>query len=122
MVEANEEAFEVVFAGLLDLRALDPDVFERQALALDEIGDVVAERRGVLDDVFFGLFERHEDAALAAGRAVNEELEAKSVLPHPGPPHTSVGRPSGSPPPVISSKPSIPVATFASDVDVRGFG
>ena len=36
-----------------------------------------------------------------------------SVLPHPGPPHTSVGRPSGSPPPVISSKPSMPVGTLA---------
>ena len=45
VVQTNEEAFEVVFSGLLDLRAFDPNVFERQPLPLDEIGDVVAERR-----------------------------------------------------------------------------
>ena len=39
---------------------------------------------------------------------------ASSVLPQPGPPHTSVGRPFGSPPPVISSRPSIPVGAFGS--------
>ena len=48
VVQADEEAFEVVFARLLDLRALDADVFERQALALDEIGKVVAERAAFL--------------------------------------------------------------------------
>ena len=37
---------------------------------------------------------------------------AKSVLPQPGPPHTRVGRPAGSPPEVISSNPGIPVGTF----------
>ena len=78
VIEADEEAFEVVFPGLFDLRALDPDVFDRQPLALDEIGDVVAERRDVLDDVLFGLFERHEDAALAAGGAVDQELERRT--------------------------------------------
>src|SRR5580698_7027219 len=34
------------------------------------------------------------------------------VLPDPGPPTRSVVRPRGSPPPVISSKPAIPVAAF----------
>ena len=38
---------------------------------------------------------------------------ANSVLPHPGPPHTRVGRPAGRPPPVISSKPRIPVGAFS---------
>ena len=51
------------YSGLLDFRAFDPNVFERQALPFDEIGDVVAERRNILQDVFFGLFKRHEDAA-----------------------------------------------------------
>ena len=85
VVETDEEAFEVVFSGLLDLRALDPDVFERQALPLDEIGEVVAERRDILDDVVFGLFERHEDAALAARGAVNQELQAEERLAAAGP-------------------------------------
>src|SRR5271169_2560263 len=34
---------------------------------------------------------------------------ANSVLPQPAPPHTSVGRPRGNPPPVISSRPWMPV-------------
>ena len=34
---------------------------------------------------------------------------ASIVLPHPAAPQTSVARPAGSPPPVISSSPSIPV-------------
>jgi len=34
---------------------------------------------------------------------------ANSVLPQPGPPQTSVGRPRGNPPPVISSRPWMPV-------------
>jgi len=37
-----------------------------------------------------------------------------SVLPHPVPPVTSVDRPSGSPPPVISSSPATPVRAFGS--------
>src|SRR5689334_9232137 len=37
---------------------------------------------------------------------------AKRVLPAPALPHTSVGRPAGSPPPVISSKPAMPVSSF----------
>src|SRR4029453_17864918 len=40
---------------------------------------------------------------------LTRKLIEKSVLPHPAPPHRSVGRPVGSPPPVISSKPSMPV-------------
>src|SRR3712207_2273871 len=37
---------------------------------------------------------------------------AKSVLPQPAPPQTSVGRPFGRPPWVISSKPPIPVGAL----------
>jgi hypothetical protein len=36
------------------------------------------------------------------------------VFPAPAPPLTSVGRPLGNPPPVISSKPWIPVSAFGS--------
>lgn len=44
---------------------------------------------------------------------------AKSDLPHPAAPQTSVGRPWGKPPPVISSNPPIPVGTFFSTLDDR---
>src|ERR1700682_1137600 len=37
---------------------------------------------------------------------------ASNVLPQPAPPQTSVGRPVGNPPPVISSSPRMPVHDF----------
>ncbi len=79
VVQANEEPLEVVFARLLDFRALHSNVFERQTLALDEAGNVIAESGGVLENVFLGLFERHEDAALATRSSVNEELAARTA-------------------------------------------
>ena len=85
VVEADEQAFEIVLPRLLDLRALDPDVFQRQALAPDERREVVAERRDILHDVVLGLLEGHEDAALAVRRAVHEELQAEQRLAAAGP-------------------------------------
>jgi hypothetical protein len=38
-----------------------------------------------------------------------------SVLPQPAPPQTSVGRPAGNPPPVISSNPLMPVGHLEID-------
>src|SRR5450432_2814099 len=50
---------------------------------------------------------------------------ASSVLPQPAPPQTSVGRPRGSPPPVISSSPRMPVGhlgrVFAEDASLEPF-
>src|SRR5208283_1988661 len=44
--------------------------------------------------------------------------EASRVLPQPAPPHTSVARPRGSPPPVISSRPWMPVGHFCKRASV----
>src|ERR1039458_7233707 len=41
---------------------------------------------------------------------------ANSVLPQPAPPHTSVGRPRGNPPSVISSRPWMPVGHLGKRV------
>jgi len=38
------------------------------------------------------------------------------VFPHPGPPQTMVVRPRGNPPPLISSRPLIPVRAFGKGV------
>src|SRR6476659_11218858 len=40
---------------------------------------------------------------------------ASKVLPQPALPQTSVGRPRGRPPPVISSSPSMPVGALGSE-------
>ena len=37
---------------------------------------------------------------------------ASIVLPQPALPHTSVGRPDGKPPPVMASRPVMPVRNF----------
>ena len=42
------------------------------------------------------------------------------VFPEPAPPLTSVGRPLGSPPPVISSRPWMPVSAFCSALEGDG--
>src|SRR6185503_3823801 len=44
----------------------------------------------------------------------------RSVLPQPAPPQMSVGRPLGSPPAVISSRPWMPVGHFSMPVNVVG--
>src|SRR5580704_11490843 len=44
---------------------------------------------------------------------------ANNVLPHPAPPHTSVGRPRGNPPPVISSRPWMPVGHLGKRADAE---
>src|SRR5690349_18843367 len=45
---------------------------------------------------------------------------AKSVLPQPAPPAMSVGRPLGSPPPVMESSPSMPLGRFRKEADECG--
>jgi hypothetical protein len=46
---------------------------------------------------------------------------ANNDLPHPAEPQTSVGLPAGNPPPVISSKPGMPVGLFFKAFNTRGF-
>jgi hypothetical protein len=48
------------------------------------------------------------------GKGYNVLPMASIVLPHPAVPLMGVGRPAGSPPPVISSRPRMPVGTLAS--------
>lgn len=45
---------------------------------------------------------------------------ASSVLPQPAPPQTSVGRPAGKPPSVISSSPVMPVRALGNTVRIDG--
>src|SRR5450631_4773661 len=45
---------------------------------------------------------------------LTRNCNANRLLPEPGGPHTKLGRPAGNPPPVISSKPTIPVGLFGS--------
>ena len=81
VAQADEQAFEVVLAGLLDLAALDVDVVDQQLLLLGQIVQVEAERADVLGQLLGGLLEGHEDAGLAElGGAADEELHREQGL------------------------------------------
>ena len=99
VVEPDEQPFEIVFAGLLDLGALDADVVDRQALAPDERGEVVAERARRSSTRSCPRSPRRSRrrrlSPCAAPCIRNSRAEER--LAAAGPPHTSVGRPRGQP-------------------------
>jgi hypothetical protein len=63
--QPQEQAFEVVFAGLVDLRRLDVNVVDRDFVVGDQLVEVEAERAHVLREILLGFLERHEDAGFA---------------------------------------------------------
>ena len=74
MFEPDEQAFEIVFTGFLDLTAIDMDVVDDEPLLRHERVEVVAQRAHVLRE-FLGVFlERHEYARVprTAGRRSRE--------------------------------------------------
>ena len=77
--------------------------------------EIEAERPGVLGQIGDRFLERDEHAGLpycVAPRTRNSRPNI--VFPAPAPPLTSVGRPRGRPPPVISSRPWMPVRVLRS--------
>jgi hypothetical protein len=67
-VEPHEQALEVVFAGLLDLAALDVDMVDGQSFLTDQIFEIEAQGGDVLGQLFGRLLKGHEDARLAENR------------------------------------------------------
>ena len=106
--------FEVVLAGLLDLAALDMDVVERRSFSAPRAspGRSRASATLAVSSAAFSsnIMNTPGSPNCVAPRTRNSM--ASIVLPHPAAPQTSVGRPAGSPPPVISSRPSMPVGAF----------
>ena len=81
VAEPDEQPFEIVLAGLLDLAAFDADVVDGQFLRRDQLRKVEAERRDVLGDLLAALLEGHEDAGLAElQRAIHQELHGQQRL------------------------------------------
>ena len=121
VAQADEEAFEVVLAGLLDLAPLDVDEVHQQLVLLGQILQVEPEGADVLGELLGGLLEGSRTTPGSPNSVAPRTRNsiASSVLPQPAPPQTSVGRPRGSPPPVISSSPWMPVAALGSE---RFFG
>ena len=117
VAQADEQPLQVVLAGLLDLAPLDAHVVDARASCRRPAG----RGRSRASATFLASSsavssKRHEDArlvVLASPRGRGTPC-ASSVLPQPALPQTSVGRPRGRPPPVISSSPSMPVGHFSN--------
>jgi hypothetical protein len=74
MIEAYEQAFEVVLAALLDLRTFDAHVIDDELARFDQSLHVVAERRDVRLEIDRAFLEAHEDAGFVEPRrAVDDE-------------------------------------------------
>src|SRR5262249_41724459 len=81
VAQADEQALEIVVAGLLDLVALDAHVIEDDPLLADEPGEIEAEGRDVLSQFVGALLEAHEHARLIElRRAMDQEAEGKQCL------------------------------------------
>jgi hypothetical protein len=86
MIEAYEQALEVVLPCFLDFAAVDVDVIHGQAPLLDEPGEVVAERGDVLREFPRVLLEAHQYARLPElQRPVHEERDAEKRFPRSRP-------------------------------------
>ena len=78
VLEPHEQALEIVFAGFLDLAAVDMDVVDQQLLLLDQLVEVVAQRAHVLRELVGVFFEGQQHAGFAVSlRAVHEEADTQ---------------------------------------------
>ena len=91
--EPNEQAFEVVLAALLDLRALDSNMVDRELPGCDQSFNIVPERGDIGGQILGALLEAHEDAGLVKSvGAVHQEGHGEQRFPGAcGPAHQ--GRP-----------------------------
>ena len=82
MTQADEEAFQVVFPGFLDLGAFYVDVIEGELLFFREPVKVKTQRGDVRCKLLCCLLEGHEDARfIVYGRTFDEKLEGDQGLP-----------------------------------------
>jgi hypothetical protein len=78
VIETHEEALEIVFAGFLDLAAVDVDVIDEELFLLAELVEVVSQRAHVGGELLRVLLEREQHAGLAvAQRAFDEKADAE---------------------------------------------
>jgi len=106
MVEADEQSFKVVLSSLLDLASLDTDVIYDYFFARFKVFKIKTQGSNVLSQ--FPAVSSNDIKTPGSSywsAPCTRNSIAKRVLPLPALPHTSVGRPFGSPPNVISSSP-----------------
>jgi len=73
ILKANEESFEVVGAGFLNLGGLDLDVIHHDLFASGEGFEIETERCDVFRHLVAGFLEGHEDAGFVEFRGATDE-------------------------------------------------
>jgi hypothetical protein len=109
VADADEQTFQIVIAGFLDFLTLDPYEVDDELLLFDKLINVEAQRSDILRQLLGVFLERHDTPGSPAKAPRTRNSMASNVLPAPALPHTRVGRPRGRPPPVISSRPRMPL-------------
>ena len=115
VAQADEQPLEVVLARLLDLGALDAHVVDQQLL----LGATRRSRSKPSDATFWASSSAVSSKAMnTPGSPISmprtRNSTEKRVLPAPALPQTRVGRPRGRPPPVISSRPRMPLRALGN--------
>ena len=121
MAQTDKQSFKVIVAGFFNFVALDTNEVQDQFFSRDQIIQIETERA-----TFCASSSAVSSKAMKTPGSPNcvaprtRNSIAKSVLPQPALPQISVGRPRGSPPPVISSSPWMPTGALGSErVGVR---
>ena len=94
--QADEQAFQIVLAGLLELASFDPHVIQGELLLSDQLGEVEAEGQDVLREFRRGFLEGHEDARLVVlGGPAYQKLHCEEGLSAAGTAADQRGTPFG---------------------------
>jgi len=81
VLQAHEESFEIVLAGLLNLASLHAHVVDRELLVFLELVQIEPQRPDVGGELLGSLLECHEDSRLVVlGDAADQELHAEEGL------------------------------------------
>ena len=86
VANADEQPFQVVVAGFLDLLALDPDEVDDKLLLLGKVVKIEAQGPDVLRQLLGVLLERHEHTGLAVHGAAHQKFHGKQGLARSGAP------------------------------------
>ena len=83
--QPDEEAFQIVVAGFVNLAALDADEINDQLLFVRQFIQVETERANILRELGAGLLECHENAGFVVFRgSANQELHGQQSLARAG--------------------------------------
>src|ERR1700722_976844 len=81
VLQPNEQALEIIFAGFLDLAAFDGNIVHREQLPLDEIIEVEPQGSDVAFELLLVLLEAHEDAGfVVVARPAGDEFHGQLGL------------------------------------------